>query len=394
MKMKHIFAFACLSQALLAIDDLDVKTAREVLEQETGDLIEYYDESFFSTETKETLDAVAEGELPDSIGDESARSITSDIKKLYEEKITPGYVFNPSKESSEYRVKSQSNYDYVYFYLLLGLLDKYGKDLPDLDTSEYACKKGEYFKEYSFSDRSKHYWNEHNGAWVPRDTSTPVRTRHKQKKKEQKDVEKEKYDSGVKNIVNTYINDCYQNYDNFKEAVKSPLNFNEQIVKELTPYFKDGGDPCKPKVNAEYHLLHRCYQYRSPFSNDFTDVRKFKVHFDMIYNIDTLKKLFDEKLITLEDAATISKNNEEMAKYLLKVLKANKKKLTTPEKEQKKRTLKNYAEASKENEMYLKESRDRNARYKKLYKGIEKTCTRDTKTTKTSTVKDLHLRSW
>lgn len=381
MKMKHLFAFVCLSQALLALDDLDVKTAREVLEQETGNLTEYYDESFFSDDTKETLDAVAEGELPDLIGDEAARSITSDIEKLYEEKITPRYAFNPSKGTGGYRVKSQSNCDYVYFYLLLGLLDKYDVDLPDLDTANYACKKGEYFKKYRFSDWSTHYNQDHDRTFVnPVQTSDPF-------------GDKEKHGQELKNTVDAYINDCYQNYSNFKEAVKSPLNFNEQIVKELTPYFKDGGEPCQPKINAEHHLLPRCYQYRSPFNSSYnTDVRKFKVHFDMIYNIDTLKKLFDEKLITLEDAVAIGKNNEEMARYLLKVLKANKKKLTTPENKPKKRTLKNSTEAAKENEMYLKEYKDRNARYKKIYKGVEKTCTRDIKTTKTNPVKDLHVK--
>ena len=187
-----------------------------------------------------------------------------------------------------------------------------------------------------------------------------------------------KYDSTVIDTAKAYIEDCYTNYNNFKEAAKSPLNFNEQIIEEVTPYFTNGGEIGVSNINARYNLLIKYWSYNSPFKNGRRDHKTFKVYFDMIYNKDTLKALFDENLISLEDAAAITKNNEEMAKYMLKVLKSNKAKLTAPNNRKKYTGLKSSIGTAKEKELALKESKDKNARYKKYIEVLKKVLYPDT----------------
>lgn len=164
-----VVALAAVTSISPAYDDLDTKTAAEVLKQETGQLTAYPREGFFSAETQSVLDRV-ESDTIKTMTKLTAAKVETDLRKLYD-LLDHKFVFNPSKGACNqdrggstrdgYRSRDARNVDYVYFYLLTGLLDKYSPSkLPDLDTSDFACKGGPMFKAYEYDNKRSHYWKD------------------------------------------------------------------------------------------------------------------------------------------------------------------------------------------------------------------------------------------
>lgn len=383
MKINSFFGIAvCYINCFFtfAYDELDIKTAKEVLEQEIYNLTPYYDDSFLSKSTKDFIANMTHGNNEFEIDD---KDIVNDFNRLYK-KLDKDYGFNPSKFKSEYRGyrnTDNKNLDYVYFYLLLGAIKEYNEncqsedkhiDIPELDTSNFICKEGEYFNNYTFQDTSTHYFNE----CYKQSGNKNISNRRSAGVQEQIETTKKEKQKEKENNVFNYLkslDDNFQIFQNLKD--KEPINFKKRVFQN----FKSEFDQLNPSDIRPSHVsilkpsaksleaIEGGWGYKP--LEERTGVEK-NIVFGHILNKDILKKMVDKNYIDAADAADIMVKNKEIAAFLLNVLKKNKNKLLEPTFKFETGNLAVKKVSQADRERYNNEKRDRKELYKKFEKQL------------------------
>lgn len=180
MNTKYIITipFLVFSTFVNAYDGIDKRIAKEIYTQEIQDGFSdsciYRNDNYVSGNTRKFLVELRSQSYGNykkqNFDGVNITAVIDDFKKLYS-RIDHNYCFNPSKNSytggfGEYRIKDEQNKTYVYFYLLYESLNVYKRvsgeniDIPEFETN-FPCKKYEEFQNYTFSNRSSHYYKAH-----------------------------------------------------------------------------------------------------------------------------------------------------------------------------------------------------------------------------------------